>query len=201
MFSRRQFLYLTGAGALAATNTKMTGKQRVDRALNGQDVDRTPFTYWHHFGLEKLPGERLAEATLAFHRQFRTDLVKVMSDHPFPKPAGKWHDLKVANNPFPEQLRALELIREGLRGPGLLCRDRLQPMERGGKDVVAGRSAPAQTGEPQSFGDGPRNHRRIRSQPRPESGGCRRCRHLPGDRQRAGWHHDPAGLRAVQRAI
>ncbi|HXM42366.1 MAG TPA: uroporphyrinogen decarboxylase family protein [Bryobacteraceae bacterium] len=39
-----------------------------------------------------------------------------MSDYPFPKPAGKWHDLKVVNNPFPEQLRALELIRGGLRG-------------------------------------------------------------------------------------
>jgi uroporphyrinogen decarboxylase len=114
MFSRLQFLYLTAAGALAAT--KMTGKQRVDRALKGQDVDRSPFTYWHHFGLQKLPGERLAEATLAFHRQFRTDLVKVMSDYPFPKPGGKWHELKVVNNPFPEQLRALELIRDGLRG-------------------------------------------------------------------------------------
>src|ERR1022692_2986926 len=53
---------------------------------------------------------------LAFHRQFHTDLVKAMSDYPFPKPAGKWHELKVVNNPFPEQLRALEPIRERLRG-------------------------------------------------------------------------------------
>jgi uroporphyrinogen decarboxylase len=116
MLSRRQFLHLTATGALAAASPKMTGKQRVDRALQGRDVDRTPFTYWHHFGIEKLPGERLAEATLEFHRQFHTDLVKVMSDYPFPKPAGKWQDLKVVSNPFPEQLRALELIRDGLRG-------------------------------------------------------------------------------------
>jgi uroporphyrinogen decarboxylase len=114
MLSRRQFLYLTATGAMAATNAKMSSKQRVDRALKGQEVDRTPFTYWHHFGLEKLPGERHAEATLAFHRQFRTDLVKVMSDYPFPKPQGKWHEITVVNNPFPEQLRALELIRDGL---------------------------------------------------------------------------------------
>jgi hypothetical protein len=66
----------------------MTGKQRVDPALQGRDVDRTPFIYWHHFGIEKLPCERLAEATLEFHRQFHTDWVKVMSDYPFPKPAG-----------------------------------------------------------------------------------------------------------------
>jgi uroporphyrinogen decarboxylase len=116
MFSRRHFLYLSATGALAAAAPRMTGKQRVDRALKGEDVDRTPFSYWHHFGLEKLPGERVAEATLAFHRQFQTDLVKVMSDYPFPKPAGKWYELKVVSNPFPEQLRALELIRTELRG-------------------------------------------------------------------------------------
>jgi len=94
----------------------MTCKQRVERALQGREVDRTPFTYWHHFGLEKQPGDRLAEATLAYHRQFHTDLVKVMSDYPFPKPAGKWYELKVESHPFPEQLRALELIHDGLRG-------------------------------------------------------------------------------------
>ena len=116
MFSRRQFFYLTATGALAAASPGMTGKQRVDRALKGRDVDRTPFSYWHHFGLEKLPGQRVAEATLAFHRQFHTDLVKVMSDYPFPKSEGKWYELKVVSNPFPEQLRALELIRDGLGG-------------------------------------------------------------------------------------
>ena len=114
MFSRRQFLYLAAAGATSAS--KLTGKQRVERALKGQDVDRTPFSFWHHFGLEKLPGERHAQATLEFHRRFGTDLVKVMSDYPFPKPGGTWYELTVVNNPFPEQLRALELIRDGLRG-------------------------------------------------------------------------------------
>ena len=114
MFARRQFFYLAAAAALGAA--RMTAKQRVDRALKGLDVDRTPFTLWHHFGLEKLPAERHAQATLEFHRQFHTDLVKVMSDYPFPKPAGKWYELKVVSNPFPQQLRALELIRDGLRG-------------------------------------------------------------------------------------
>jgi len=127
MFSRRSFLYLTAAGAFAASTAKMTSKQRVDRVLKGQDVDRSPFTYWHHFGLEKQPGERLAEATLAFHRQFHTDLVKVMSDYPFPKPPGKWYELKVVNNPFPEQLQALELIRDGLRGEAYFVETMFNP--------------------------------------------------------------------------
>jgi len=114
MFSRRGFLYLAAAAARGAA--PMTGKQRVDRALKGQDADRTPFSFWHHFGLEKLPAEKHAQATLDFHNTFHTDLVKVMSDYPFPKPAGEWYELKVLNNPFPEQLRALELISEGLKG-------------------------------------------------------------------------------------
>ena len=32
------------------------------------------------------------------------------------KPGGKWYELKVEDNPFPQQIRALELIRDGLRG-------------------------------------------------------------------------------------
>src|SRR5579862_3031495 len=112
MLSRRGFLYL--AAAAARGGSPLTGKQRVDRVLKGQDVDRTPFSFWHHFGLEDQPAERLAQATLEFHHRFHTDLVKVMSDYPFPKPDGQWYELKVVNSPFPEQLRALELINQGL---------------------------------------------------------------------------------------
>jgi len=116
MLSRRDLLYFTAAGAFGAARSKMTPRQRVDRALQGRDVDRSPFSYWHHFGLEKLPGDRHAEATLAFHRKFHTDLVKVMSDYPYPKPEGEWYQLRVLDSPYPEQLRALELIRKGLAG-------------------------------------------------------------------------------------
>jgi uroporphyrinogen decarboxylase len=115
MLSRRRFFYLI-AGAAWAAPPKLSSKERVDRALRGQDVDRTPFTLWHHFGLEKFPGERHAKATLEFHRKFRTDLVKVMSDYPYPKPAGKWYETKVLANPFPAQLDALQIIRDGLKG-------------------------------------------------------------------------------------
>ena len=113
--SRRDFLYLASATATAAP-AKLNSRERVDRALRGEDVDRTPFTFWHHFRLEKFPGERHAQATLEFHRKYRTDLVKVMSDYPYPKPAGNWYQPRVTENPFPEQLEALRLIRDGLRG-------------------------------------------------------------------------------------
>ncbi len=113
MLSRRRFLM---SAAAAAAPAKFTPRQRVDRALAGAEVDRPPFSFWYHFGLEKYPGERHARATLDFHRKFRTDLVKVMSDFPYPRPRGAWWEPVVHTNPFPEQIRALRIIRQGLAG-------------------------------------------------------------------------------------
>ncbi len=115
MFTRREFLVLSGS-ALNAAPATLTGKQRIDRVLAGAGVDRPPFSFWYHFLDEQKPGEQHAANTLAFHRKFRTDLVKVMSDYPYPKSRGRWYELKVEDNPYPRQIRALELIRDGLGG-------------------------------------------------------------------------------------
>ncbi|MCL6508667.1 MAG: hypothetical protein K6T59_16775 [Bryobacteraceae bacterium] len=111
--TRREVLLCFPALALGA---RLNHKERVDRALKGLEVDRPPFTFWYHFGLEQHPGERHARATLEFHRKFGTDLVKVMSDYPFPRLTQPWYGLPVEENPFPEQIRALEMIRDGLAG-------------------------------------------------------------------------------------
>jgi hypothetical protein len=113
---RRQFIAqaLAVPALLARTISKLDHKERVDRALAGSSVDRPPFSFWHHFGL-KTPEEH-AKATLDFHRAYHTDIVKVMSDFPYPKPAGKWYELKVESDPFPRQIKALDLIRDGLDG-------------------------------------------------------------------------------------
>jgi uroporphyrinogen decarboxylase len=117
MASRRQFLLHAATAAIAAAAPRaLTPRERVDRALKGADVDRTPFSYWHHFLDEDKSAEEHAKATLDFHRKFRTDLVKVMSDYPYPKPRGEWFQLREETNPFPRQIRALELVRDGLRG-------------------------------------------------------------------------------------
>ncbi len=110
MITRRS-LFLVPLAALAQPAGKLNSRERVDRALKGVEVDRPPFTFWHHFGLEKEPPEKFANATLDFHKKFRTDLVKVMSDFPYPKDA-----TGVIDNPFPEQIKALGLIRDGLDG-------------------------------------------------------------------------------------
>lgn len=112
MATRREFLAAAAAPALLRGG--VTSRDRVDRAIKGQDVDRPPFSLWHHFGLEKFGPERHAEATIAFHRRHGTDLVKVMSDFAYPKPAGPWWQLREEPNPFPAQLRALDLIRAGV---------------------------------------------------------------------------------------
>jgi uroporphyrinogen-III decarboxylase len=39
-----------------------------------------------------------------------------MSDYPYPKPAGEWFELEPLDNPFPEQIRALEIINTELAG-------------------------------------------------------------------------------------
>jgi uroporphyrinogen decarboxylase len=127
---RRDFLR-TATAALALAGTRLsaqaalTSKQRVDRAMAGRDVDRTPFSFWHHFGLNN-PQDH-ATRTLEFHRAYHTDIVKVMSDFPYPKPAGKWYELKREDNPFPDQLRALELIRRGLNGSAYMIETVFNP--------------------------------------------------------------------------
>ena len=136
MFSRRNFLQLAGTLAaassarsvlLASGKSQMNKIERVKAALRGERVDRVPFTCWHHFGLEKQPAERHAEATIEFYRKFDVDLLKVMSDFPYPAPEGlekisqpeDWQRVEPLKNPFPEQIKALRLINKELKGQAL----------------------------------------------------------------------------------
>lgn len=111
----RRMFFLAGGSALVAAPS-LTSKERVDRVLAGKEPDRPPFSLWHHFGLESKGAAAHAKATLDFHDHYGTDLVKVMSDFPYPKPSGAWWDLRAVDSPFPDQLRALDLIRQGLAG-------------------------------------------------------------------------------------
>jgi uroporphyrinogen decarboxylase len=126
MLSRRLFL-ATSVSAAVLRGAALTSKERVDRALRGEDVDRTPFSFWHHFLDENKPPESHAQSTLAFHDKFRTDLVKVMSDYPYPKPSAEWFDVKVEQNPFARQIRALELVRDGLGGKAYFLETMFNP--------------------------------------------------------------------------
>ncbi|HEY1902035.1 MAG TPA: uroporphyrinogen decarboxylase family protein [Terracidiphilus sp.] len=125
MLNRRSFLSAAAATASLAlakpsfgkklAASTLTHKERVDRALRGQDLDRPPFTFYHHY---KRPTAQLeAEDHLAFHRTYNTDIVKVMNDFDYPQSTtGKWYELKALDSPFPEQLNTLKIIRDGLNG-------------------------------------------------------------------------------------
>jgi uroporphyrinogen decarboxylase len=120
--SRRQFVCAFAAvAAVSATRVSwskgsvLTHKERVDRALLGAQVDRPPFSFWHHY---KRPNAQLeAQDHLEFHRRYDTDFVKVMNDFDYPRSrTGKWYELEPLASPYPEQLRTLELVRDGLQG-------------------------------------------------------------------------------------
>jgi uroporphyrinogen decarboxylase len=116
MLSRRRF-FLGATVPMMARAAGISAKQRLDAVLSGKTPDRAPYTLWYHFLDEKQPAKVHAANTLSFHRRFRTDLVKVMSDYPYPRPAkGQWWELKEERNPFPEQIESLKLIRDGLKG-------------------------------------------------------------------------------------
>jgi uroporphyrinogen decarboxylase len=137
MMNRRSFLFSAAVAAGVAVAQPILGqvagrkslsrKERVDRALAGSDVDRPPFTHWHHFGPQT--PEVHAKATLDYHWRYRTDIVKVMSDYPYPQPAGNWWEVKVLDNPFPDQIRALELINSGLNGDAYILETAFNPWQ------------------------------------------------------------------------
>ena len=138
MLSRRE-LVLGSTAAFALRGAALTSKERVDRVLNGQDPDRTPFSFWHHFLDAARPGAEHARSTLAFHEKFHTDLVKVMSDYPYPKPKAEWYVLREAKNPFPQQIAALEEIRDGLQGQAYFVETMFNPYK-----VAENLSSPAE---------------------------------------------------------
>lgn len=114
---RRTFLLGSALAPSLSAAVSLSAKERVNRALSGKEPDRPPFTFWHHFGLQNQPPAKHAQATLDFQRKFRIDVVKVMSDFPYPKGKGaRWYELKEEKSPFPAQLEALKIIKDGLGG-------------------------------------------------------------------------------------
>jgi hypothetical protein len=125
MMNRRNFLSAAAATAglafssrsllSAAANSSLSHTERVDRALRGQEVDRPPYTFYHHY--KRPTGLLEAQDHLEFHRAYKTDIVKVMNDFDYPKSAtDKWYELKPVDSPYSEQLATLEALRKGLNG-------------------------------------------------------------------------------------
>ena len=65
MLSRRDWL-LGLSSAAVLRGAQMSSVERVNHALKGEDVDRAPFTFWHHFLDESNPGSVHAQSTARF---------------------------------------------------------------------------------------------------------------------------------------
>ncbi|HEY3282833.1 MAG TPA: uroporphyrinogen decarboxylase family protein [Armatimonadota bacterium] len=102
----------------------MTKRERIRAALNGQPVDRTPYSLWYHFRLDPPVGEAMAQAELDFYHRYDPDLLKVMHDIPYEMPEGlalvespaDWSRLQVLEGnrgSFGQQLATLKSILAG----------------------------------------------------------------------------------------
>ncbi len=66
----------------------MKKKERIDTILAGKKPDRTPFTFWYHFGNQCGSGDSFADSVIDFYNYFGVDLLKVMNDYHYPYPEG-----------------------------------------------------------------------------------------------------------------
>lgn len=98
---------------------------RLNAALQGENVDRPPFSFWYHFGLQHAKSKRVAQTHLEFFQAYDLDFLKVMNDYPYPESDNQeeffevsdWKSLKVFlgdESGFGKQLKALELIGQEL---------------------------------------------------------------------------------------
>lgn len=58
--------------------SQMTHRERLEGALSGGDVDRTPISLWRHFGGIDMDPEPLTEAMVGFQSEYDWDFVKFM---------------------------------------------------------------------------------------------------------------------------
>src|SRR5437588_3286205 len=123
---------------------KMTKRERVKATVAGQPVDRPAWSLWRHFFETEDTAEGLARSMLAFQQRFQFDFMKVnpraayhvedwgvklrfsgephvgptVEDYPV-KSIADWSKIQLLppdKGVLGEHLRALRLIRDGLKG-------------------------------------------------------------------------------------
>lgn len=135
--------------------------ERVRAALRGEDLDRPPFSFWYHFGLQHMPGHRFAEAELDFYRAYDLDFLKVMNDYRYPLPDGldvidsedDWKRIEPlsANDPcWAPQLTALSHIHETIGGEALFIDTIFSPWTTARRLAQAGRLMEARKRYPET---------------------------------------------------
>ncbi|MGA2546597.1 MAG: uroporphyrinogen decarboxylase family protein [Rectinemataceae bacterium] len=105
----------------------MTKLQRVRAALRGEPTDRVPFSVYQHSNVHNRGAGQFAEYTLAFHKKYDPDYVKVMYDENYdspvnfqfavdPKVWGLLEELDPRQGAFGRQMESLKIIKDSV-GP------------------------------------------------------------------------------------
>ena len=61
----------------------MNHRERIERAIHREKIDRLPVSFWRHFPVDDQNAERLARATIAHQELYNFDLVKVSPSSSF----------------------------------------------------------------------------------------------------------------------
>ena len=61
----------------------MNHRERIERAIHREKVDRLPVSFWRHFPVDDQNAESLARATIAYQEQYNFDIVKVSPSSSF----------------------------------------------------------------------------------------------------------------------
>jgi uroporphyrinogen decarboxylase len=100
--------------------------ERINAVIAGKQPDRTPLSFWHHFGPEAVFGPNAVAAHLRHMETYDLDFLKVMDDNRYPRPASSsglitckddLSRLKVLNgdeDTFEKQLDLIGRLRERL---------------------------------------------------------------------------------------
>ena len=66
---------------------KMSRKERVSAVVSGEQPDRPPVSFWHHFGEKQRRGDAAVTAHLKYLETHDIDFLKVMFDLGYPHAA------------------------------------------------------------------------------------------------------------------
>lgn len=135
--------------------------ERVLDSLKGREVDRPPFSFWYHFGLQHLPGAKHAEAEIEFYRAYDLDFLKVMNDYPYPMPDGleaieteadwkRLEPLDSSDSCWQEQLSALSIINDAIGKEALFIETIFSPWTTARKLAGKGRFVEARQKHPEA---------------------------------------------------
>ena len=64
--------------------TSMNPIERIQAVLSGEEPDRPPYSFWHHFPFEAASGQAAVDAHLQHLHRYHPDFLKVMHDNEYP---------------------------------------------------------------------------------------------------------------------